>query len=178
MGLSAILAFLMWSETCFLPPSVVSDSRREWYCRQGDAAGLGPLEGERVYRFIWIPSFHPTRAVTVRLEASSVIAEGVVLSGRGGYQPGQVARTTRRTISAEDWRLLEQRLENAGVWEAPDRDPRNGEDGSQWLLEGRRQGKTFFRDVWSPTETTFPQYRKAALFMLRLADIEPDGETY
>jgi hypothetical protein len=178
MSLNLILAFIMLADGCFIREELVGPLRHEWYCRHGNAAGLRPLEGERVYRFVLIPSFHPTRAVTVRCEAGSAVAEGVVLTRRGGYAPDSIARTTRCAVSPENWRLLEQRLENAGVWEAPDREPFQGTDGAQWLLEGRKAGKAFFRDVWSPRATTAPQYRKAALFMLELADIQPEEEAY
>ena len=173
MGLSIFLALMMWSDGCFLQSGLVSPFEHQWYCRQGNAAGLRPLQGERVYRLVLIPSFRPTRVVTVRIESGSAFAEGILLSGRGGYDPGGIARTTRRAVSPENWRLLEQRLENAGVWEAPEPDRESGEDGSQWLLEGRKGERAFFRDVWSPSESTFPQYRKAALFMLELAALEP-----
>ena len=178
MILGLVVALTMWADGCFLAEGVVSPFERRWYCKQGDAAGLRPLDGERVYRFVLIPTFHPTRAATVRFESGVVVAEGIVLTGHGGYEPGSIARTTRQAVSLDDWRLLEERLENAGVWEPPDGEIRMGEDGAQWLLEGRRSGEVFFRDVWSPTESTHPQYRAAAVLMLQLAGIKPDGELY
>ena len=67
-------------------------------------------------------------------------------------------------------------MENAGLWEAPDKDDRLGLDGAEWVVEGRRKGQYQFRSVWSPDDKSFPQYRKACEYMLTLAGIHPGNE--
>src|SRR5262245_33711717 len=94
-----------------------------------------------------MPSFHATRVVVAFLEAGKPVIVGKVLSGKGGYEPGTLVRTTKRALNPDEWRLLQQRLENAGLWESTDRDDRLGVDGAQ-----------------------------ACVFMLELAGIKPPSE--
>jgi hypothetical protein len=106
------------------------------------------------------------------LEGGRVIITGKVLTGRGGYEPGTLSRTTRRELTPDERRLLEQRLESAEVWGPSIARDEPGLDGAQWVFEGVRHGKYYFHDVWSPG-ADFPQYRKAATYMLELAGVLP-----
>jgi hypothetical protein len=162
--------------SCFPSEASVDAFRTVWYCGQLGAAQEGRLTGDPSYRFAYIPSFHATRVVLVFMDAGRRVVVGKVLGGRGGYAPGRIARTTRREITADEWQLLEQRLENAGFWEPPEKDARMGVDGAEWVLEGRKQGRYRLNDVWSPDESTFPQFRKACTYMLDLAGIKPSPD--
>jgi hypothetical protein len=159
---------------CFPPAASVGDFETQWFCTQLLAAGESSLAGDRVFRFTYLPTFHATRVVVVAKRGQEWVAVGKVLDGQGGYVPGKVARTTERRLLDTEVRLLEQRLRNAGMWERTERNTSKGLDGSEWLLEGRRGGQYIFHEVWSPTETTFPQYRKVCIFMLELAGIQPE----
>ena len=160
-------------QDCFPPAAGVDDFKTDWFCSQLAAASEGLLPGNHSYRFAYIPSFHATRIVVVTETAGEWIVIGKVLSGKGGYEPGVLARTTKRTLTAAEARLLENRLANAGMWEPTDKNPDTGVDGAEWILEDRRASKYAFHDVWSPTDRTFPQYRKVCIFLLQLADILP-----
>ena len=162
--------------SCFPPEAGIDAFRSAWFCRQLNAAHEERLSGELAYRFSYIPSFHATRVVVAFKAVGRLVVIGKVLDGRGGYEPGGLAHTTRRLLSDVEWRLLEQRLENAGLWEPPDRDDRSLTDGAEWVLEGRKDGRHSFRAVHSPTDSTFPQYRKVCAYMLELADITPGAE--
>jgi hypothetical protein len=163
---------------CFPSEASLDDFRMKWYCRQLAAASEGRIDSAVLYRFSYIPSFDPTRVAVVTLEDGRPFIAGKVLSGHGGYDPGTLSRTTKRELRPEELRLLEQRLENAEVWGAAFTDDRRGLDGAEWIFEGKRQGKYYFHDVWSPG-TDFPQYRKAAAYMLELAGVQPtDRDLY
>lgn len=164
------------SADCFPPEARLDKFRSDWFCRQLTAAKEARLAGEPSYRFSYIPSFHATRIVVAFKEEGHPVVVGKVLSGKGGYEAGTLAQTTRRALSADEWRRLEQRLENAGLWEPPDRDDRVGADGAEWIVEGRKGGRYSFHVVWSPTEGTFPQYRKVCSYMLELAGISPAAQ--
>ena len=178
----ALLALMQSSEAgkplpgsgCFPPEAGVDAFRAEWFCRQLDAAQEGRLTGEPAYRFTYVPSFDPTRVVLVYKEKERTVVVGKVLSGAGGYEPGTVARTTGRDLSAEEWRSLEQRLEQAGLWAPLLRDERIGTDGAEWILEGRKAGRYAFHAVWSPDSGSFPSHRDAGTYMLELAGIRPE----
>jgi hypothetical protein len=165
--------------SCFPPTALVDPFLVKWYCAQLAAADEGLFTADPGYRFAWIPSFHPARVVVVRGEAGHFVVIGKVLSGKGGYAPGRLERSTKRTLTSEEWRLLDQRMANAGLWEAPDEDNQRGADGAEWIVEGRREKRYQFRSAWSPEDSSFPQYRKACEYMLSLAGIHPGaGELY
>jgi hypothetical protein len=161
---------------CFPSEAAVDEFRADWYCGQLAAAGLGMLTGDPSFRLTYLPSFNASRFVVVTMEAGRPVVRGVVLTGRGGYEPGKVARSTRRVVTSEEWRLLRQRLDNAGMWESTDTNDSSGVDGAQWILEGQKDGKYRLHDVWSPTAERFPQYVKVCLYMLELAGIKPSDE--
>lgn len=163
------------ADRCFPPESSLDAFRMKWYCRQLAAASEGPIGSAVLYRFSYIPSFDPTRLAVITSEDGRLFIAGKVLSGRGGYDPGTLSRTTKRQLKPEEMRLLEQRLENAEVWGPAFSDDRRGLDGAEWIFEGKRQGKYYFHDVWSPG-TDFPQYRKALAYMLQLAGVQPRSE--
>jgi hypothetical protein len=143
------------------------------------AAGLGTLTSDPGFRFTYLPSFHAARIVSVALETGRPVVRGFVLTIPNGLQPGKVARQTHRVLTTEQWRLLQQRLENAGLWESTDTNDVSGVDGAQWLLEGRRGGEYRLHDVFSPTTERFPQYVKACRYMMELAGMTPpDAELY
>jgi hypothetical protein len=161
---------------CFPPEAALDDFRADWYCKNLKAAELRQLGAGPTYRFIYLPTFHAPRFATVAMEPDVPVVRGVVLSGRGGYEPGKVAKATRRVLTQGEWQLLQQRLENAGIWEPPDTDDRPGTDGSRWVLEGRDSTRYRLHDLWSPKRARFPQYVKACMYMLDLAGIRPEAE--
>jgi hypothetical protein len=158
---------------CFPAEAGLSEFEVQWFCGHLRAAGEARLSGERVFRFTYLPTFHAPRIVVVSEQGQRWVVSGKVLSGKGGYAPGTVARTTERKLSADEARLLLQRLEKAGIWEPTDTQQELGADGSEWLLEGLQAGTYAFHKVWSPEESTFPQYRKVCRYLLELADILP-----
>ncbi len=163
---------------CFPPKVGVDDFERRWFCGHLAAAGEWALRGDPAYRFTYLPTFDHPRIVTVTLVRDEPIVVGKVLTGHGGYEPGSISRTTQRVLAAGEWRLLLQRLENAGMWQPSDVQATIGPDGSEWLLEGRHAAQYRLHKVWSPTEASFPQYRRVCSYMLELAGIVPDHELY
>lgn len=159
---------------CFPAEAKVNDFQSRWYCAQLAVAGEAELKGDLAFRFTYLPSFDHGRVVTVSLVSGQAIVVGKVLSGKGGFEAGRLLKATRRTLTPDEWRLLQQRLENAGIWEPTDRQDNTGVDGATWLLEGRDRQRYRFHEVWSPTETTFPQYRRVCAYLLELARILPD----
>ena len=166
---------------CFPAEAHVDEFRTHWFCAHLLAAGEGKLQGEETYRFTYLPTFHHPRVVRVTHGSSGWTLRAVVLSGQGGYKPGNVARSAERKLTQAKARLLLQRLEDAGVWEPDPVQKEVGLDGSMWLLEAKRGVRYQFHEVWSPEANTAPQYRKACEYMLELAGVLPEpkeGELY
>ena len=111
-----------------------------------DEPSLKPLSQRNreatAYRLIWMPTFH--HPVCVRIDGRSMGETGaVVLDGKGGYDPGQVAIHRSITLSTEQFTELNRHLEQAAFWNMPVKENINGgvEDGDPLVLEGVKNGK-------------------------------------
>ena len=80
-------------------------------------------------------------------------------------------------MSAEEWSALEAGLDRLQFWTQPAEDPSlNGCDGSQWILEGRRNDRHHFTDRWTPDDGP---YRDAGLLFLKLSVLSiPEDDLY
>jgi hypothetical protein len=133
--------------------SARSDSfRNDWYSRHLRAMSepvLRPIKGTRSYRFTWLRTFH--HPVAVRIVETGGRAElfATELDGAGGYDPGQVLRTKRLTITTDQFEQIENLIRRNGFWSLPSRDDALGFDGSEWIVEGATDE---YRVVcrWSP----------------------------
>ena len=177
IGLALVLGVLAAEPGgCFPAEAGVDAFRTEWYCKHLTAAGLGQLATDPGIRFTYLPTFQAPRVVTVEMTSEGAVATGIVLSGRGGYAPGSVAKRTRTLLKPDEWKLLQQRLEDAGMWEAAVKQSSIGLDGSQWILEGRRSGTYRLHDLWSPDRKDYPQYVNACVYLLELAGITSQAD--
>jgi len=122
-----------------------------------------------LYRFTWLRSFH--RPISIRLE---ILPDGEgklyskILSGRGGYGPGEL--TTSRVISVSKDTVQEfiELLQEQIYWELPTNTESGAHDGARWIIEGRKDEKYHLVDRQSPRGRT----RKIGLFLLKLSGIK------
>lgn len=104
-----------------------------------------------VYRFLWLPTFH--RPVSVRLVQSgeAVTLHAVLLSGRGGYEPGKIVVSRSAKIAGRPYEDFKRPLGNVKIWQMPTEDPGpDGCDGDQLIFEVVGGGKYHIVDRWSP----------------------------
>jgi hypothetical protein len=108
---------------------------------------------KEIYRFTWLRTFdHP---VTIRVEKQNGIAKMFVKesNGQSGYDPGRLIRDTSADISAEDWQDLIELFQATGFWQLHTEEENMGKDGSEWLIEGVKDGRYRFIYRWSPEPT-------------------------
>ena len=172
----ALVAALAQGGSC-LPSDPKSDARRpDWYCDLLAAAGQTRLAGAPAFRFAYVPAFHAPRVITVVGGPERPVVEGILLNGAGCCGPGQVVvKRSRRLLTDAEWRLLQQRLDNAGIWEPTEYDPA-GVDGAVWLLEGRHGLQHRVHSKFSPESRQWPQYYRACTYLLELAGLLPRSD--
>jgi hypothetical protein len=153
----------------------------QWYSRNLRAMGepslsCGQLDGEAVYRFVWLRSFDAPISVRVVHSAGRTSVVAVTLTGQGGYDPGQVAHRGEAGRSAREWSELSNALEQTRFWAMPAISRHAmGVDGARWIVEGRRGDSYHLVDRWSPDKGA---YRVAGLLFLKLAALLPDKRVY
>lgn len=162
---------LPWSK----PRPVLNEFEDAWFSKHLQAAGERPLlfatGSPEALRFTWLRSFHPP--VIVRVEWASTGAAtltATMLSGAGGYEPGEVSSTTSRTLTQDEVeRLLV--LRQAALREPPI-DCTMMLDGAQWIVEAARADGYHFVNRQSP-ETGAVRELGLALLGFTGWDVEP-----
>ena len=120
-----------------------------------------------VYRFLWLRTFH--HPISARLELNNDRSAQLfvtVLSGSGGYEPGDIAEQHEVKVSPESVAEFERLLAKFDFWNVPtelQRADSIGCDGAQWILEGVREGRYHVVDRWSPGRGA---YQRVALFLV------------
>ena len=155
-----------------------------WYGPQWRALEAGPLCGmpasvSEVFRFVWLPSFHPAVAVTVSWTqfGSTLVAKR--LNGAGGYAPGGIARDTTVELSSTQEEMLQDLVMAAGFFTEPTKEPPTGGmgvDGAQWILEWASAGRYHAVDRWSPRrDGPYKNFRALGEWFLKLSGLVPDS---
>ena len=103
------------------------------------------------YRFLWLRSFDAPICVriTINRDGTALLTskEGTI---HGGTERGKLARLEMKLLSAEQVKAFLRLVGSVNFWtiHTPTRDM-GGVDGSQWIMEGEKQGTYKVVDVWS-----------------------------
>lgn len=162
----------------FVPPErlVPSDTQRDARVR-GDysrylramrepSLSCGETQGE-VYRLLRLA---PTGApIAVRATRSSASAELSVieLETPTWKGPGRITKDTKARLTDGQWRNIMTSVEASQFWNLETYERRDLDDGSAWILEGRRGS------AYHVVERTSPQggpFKDVCLALLRLAN--------
>jgi hypothetical protein len=125
------------------------------------------------YRFMWMPTFdHPAfLRVDIDSEGTGILLTQV-WSGAGGYEWGKSAKHARKLTSDEESDLF-LTLADIGFWTLPSQVeyPPNELvlDGTDWLIEGVKDGKCHIVTRYSTPLTDFFEEQ----FLVRVAKLKP-----
>lgn len=147
-----------WSRRRSLP--VLSSFENKWFSGHLVAANEPSLlrQSKRhvsppdSIRFTWLRTFH--QPVIVRVEGlwsptARLIAKE--LSGKGGYEPGVVAKRLERLLTTTETASLRRTMMRLRASHVPSKDCDFGLDGSVWLAEVADRSGYHFAVRWSPT---------------------------
>lgn len=139
--------------------------KKRWYSETLAAFEEPPLSNwadrekiQTAYRFIYIPSFHPSLVIRVWgdiLSTPCLQAVTKVSSKVGSEEPWMLTE-------AKSLELLTAINENK-FWPSITWDLSMGLDGSRWVFEGWNQGKYKCLDAWTPNNG--PAYRLGKVFL-------------
>jgi hypothetical protein len=101
-----------------------------------------------IYRFTYLRTFD--NPIVIRLESNndSVIIYWKVLDGKGGYSIGKIIENKSKVLIADEWENVEKQINSIKYWSLGVDKEIIGEDGSQWILEGKKLGKYHVVDRW------------------------------
>jgi hypothetical protein len=136
------------------------DFKAKWYSHQLQALNEPSLwemkssPSTHAFRFLWLRTFHHPIAVRIELKPDGTgILTTKVANGAGGYSPGTLTQDKSRTLAKAEVDAFLVKVEKSGFWAAPNPvNDQEGTDGSQWIIEGVRNGKYHVVDRWSPSK--------------------------
>lgn len=154
---------------------ILNEFEDTWYSKHLQAAGERPLSfasgSPEALRFIWLRSFHSP--VIVRVEwapTGEATLTATMLSGAGGYEPGEVSDRVSRTLTQDEVeRLLV--LRETALREPPVACTMML-DGARWIVEASGPGGYRYVNRQSP-ETGAVRELGLALLGFTGWDVEP-----
>jgi len=160
--------------------------KAEWYSTHLKALNepsllqLASKLSSESYRFVWLRTFHHPVVVRLDIRADRVgELTAKVSNGAGGYKPGQIIQNVSRPLTREQTNMFLAQVGRANFWQLPsyENSRREGEDGSQWIIEGVKDGKYHVVDRWTPSEG--PVRELGVTLALGLADLKiPKDDLY
>lgn len=127
--------------------------KNRWYSDQLAAMEepvILPMKDVVVYRFTWLRSFHRPVAVRVTSDHGRASFSAVELSGAGGYDPGHVSRRTAGRLTEQQFETIRALMDAKGFWTMSSYEESLGRDGSEWIVEGSREGRYRVVTRWTP----------------------------
>ena len=193
-SIAAVLlaATLSTAQTTYFPNHAFdSDARlnkfeNDWYSGQLRALHEPSLLSQsknasvHSYRFLWLRTFHHPVAVRIEVKPDgTAILTTKIASGAGGYAPGHLVANTSKPLTKQQADAFLHKIDTDKFWELPPVSLREqqGDDGSQWIIEGVRGGKYHLATQWSPTQGPIHDLGTALAFELAGLQI-PKAEIY
>lgn len=106
-----------------------------------------------IYRFTYLRTFNNPIVIGLENNNDSVRIYWKRTNGAGGYYPGKIVEDNTKDLSIEDWKKVEAKIDSINYWSLPTlKTDLLGNDGSQWILEGRKLGKYHVVDRWCGRE--------------------------
>ena len=144
----------------------------EWYRKTLVMMDEEPLpsmmDEDESYRFLWLRAFNHPIAIHISRTGSNQTIVMKELSSADLDIPAKLIGSESRSLSTPEWNEFMQRLEIARFWQMPADSGPMGFDGSQWVLEGYREGRYYVVDRWSPDTGA---YRDACLYLLEKSGV-------
>jgi hypothetical protein len=139
----------------------------------------GSQDTSEVYRFTWLRTFHKPISIRVSNKSACVLVLKVA-DGAGGYDVGKLVQDTTFYISKNEWNEFLLRMGTMNFWNLSSADnSEQGKDGSEWILEGKKNEKYHFVSRWTPNSTRGKEIRDCCDYLIKLSGLViPDKEMY
>jgi hypothetical protein len=127
-----------------VPIAIVDESDSQFFSSHLRAAGERSLyqaslqpraPGDETLRLTWLRSFHAPMTVRIEMHGGKARLYARQLSGKGGYGPGEVARSIERPLAAGELASLRARLAATHIFDTQAPACEIVIDGSIWILE-------------------------------------------
>lgn len=129
------------------------------------------------YRFTWLRTFHNPVAIRIEKHGDVYMLYWKLCNGAGGYQPGELTIDKQKVIDKVTWNEFQNQLKRIDFWNLKTNEKTDGNDGSQWILEGKTENQYHVVDRWTPNENG--KYYLCCDFLIGLTDLKiKDDDKY
>jgi nucleotide-binding universal stress UspA family protein len=137
----------------------------------------GVSDADETYRLIWVHSFTVRSPLVVRVSRRGrrvlLRAARFAWSTESGQLRLRTVSDIRRGLTGDDWSSLLQQAKEHEFWGLSGPLTVRGEDGSTWLLEGRRGNAYHSAARHSPDDEPFRRFAIALVLLGQFNDPEP-----
>jgi hypothetical protein len=153
----------------------------KWYSEQLSAMQEPVLfsynSTNEIYRFTWLRTFHHPIAIRIKKNGDSYFLYWKECGGKGGYEPGELIKDGHKVISKISWYEFMDRLNRIDFWKMNTKERSLGNDGAEWILEGKSGKNYHVTDRWTPNALT--GYYRCCDFLIGLANLKiPPKDKY
>ncbi len=146
----------------------------KWYSGQLSAMKESVLFNDKsrneIYRFTWLRTFHHPVAIRIEKYNHSYVLYWKMCDGAGGYAPGKLIVDKHKTITEANWNEFASRLQNLDFWRLSTKERVFGDDGAEWILEGKLFDNYHVVTRWTPNAST--GYYKLCDFLIGLTGLK------
>ena len=107
----------------------------------------------KIFRFTWLRTFHNPIVIGIENMNDTITIYWKVNDGEGGYEPGKIIENKSKILTLKEWTGIVDEINAINFWNLPSTENEIlGDDGAQWILEGKELGKYHVVDRWSGGE--------------------------
>jgi hypothetical protein len=128
------------------------------------------------YRSLFLPTWEHPVAIRVTSKDGEVSLRAVVLSGAGGFAPGQILVERNRMLSGQEWKRFQPLLTKAAFWNAPKVRMEVVPDGDRLIFEGTGGYRYRLQDVASILFHEQKALVECGQYLMKLSDLEVDAD--
>lgn len=124
---------------------------------------------KEIFRFTWLRTFDKPIAIRIEKNKDDYWLYWKKLSGKGGYEPGELITDSKKRISENEWLSFQNLIKKTDFWNMDYGQGVFGNDSSQWILESVNSTDYRVVDRWSPSEGNF---YNACDFLISLTNLK------
>ena len=128
---------------------------------------------KQIYRFTWLRTFDKPVAIKIEKDKNQYTLFWKMLSGAGGYKPGELIVEKSKELSEKEWLNFIELVEKADFWNMELGRSSIGFDGSEWILEAVNPTDYKVVSVWTPRKSNF---YNACNYLISLTDLNIKGK--
>ncbi|MFB6343553.1 hypothetical protein ACE1ET_17650 [Saccharicrinis sp. FJH62] len=126
------------------------------------------LKNAEIYRYTNLGTWSNPVSLTIEKTDSTIYIFKRRTNGKGGYDAGRLIENKTKKVELADWLEFKEKIKVIDFWNLNSHNEIFGMDGSEWILEGYKDGKYHFVTRWTPDHYGDERYVEVCNFLGKL----------